>query len=94
MTRPSSQRASAIFSLVASAWKSTRIDPRLPPGLVDERVDLLERCSRRRSEEELAHDVDHRDRRRRRATGATARPRPGVADAKFAGRITRSERSR
>ena len=45
VTRPSSQRASATFSLVASAWKSTTIDRRLRPRLLDELVDDLERAA-------------------------------------------------
>ena len=62
VTRPSSQRATATFSLVASAWKSTIDDLRLLPRLLDERVDDLERPARD-VEEERAHQVDDRDRR-------------------------------
>jgi hypothetical protein len=58
VTRPSSQRESATFSLVASAWTSTTDHRRLRPRLLDELVDHLEHRDRRR-EEERAHDVDH-----------------------------------
>ena len=44
VTRPSSTRATATFSLVASAWKSTTHDLRLLARLLDERVDHLERA--------------------------------------------------
>ena len=43
VTRPSSQCAIAIFSLVASAWKSTTTTGAARPRLVDELVDDLPR---------------------------------------------------
>ena len=60
VTRPSSQRASATFSLVASAWTSTittGVDSR---GLVDEAVDELPHAPRG-LQRERAHHVDDAD---------------------------------
>ena len=90
VTRPSSQCASATFSLVASAWTSTTIDLALLARLLDELVDELEHRDRRLQEERAEH-VDHGDGRPVAAAGAPSGPRPGAAAEKFAGRITRSE---
>ena len=54
VTRPSSSRARAIFSLVASAWKSTTITFACERASLDEVVDELERADRR-LHEEAAH---------------------------------------
>ena len=62
VTRPSSQAASATFSLVASAWTSTSDDRRRGARLVDELVDDLPHALRG-IEEERAEHVDDGDAR-------------------------------
>ncbi len=91
-TLPSSRRASAIFSLVASAWKSTttigvsRRSSSTSCSATENGCDL-------RVHEQPAHEVEHRDRACRRARGDDAAPRPGApGPPKFAGRSTRSLR--
>jgi hypothetical protein len=91
VTRPSSQRASATFSLVASAWKST-ITTGAARALLDSVVDDLERPEGRRGRASpcrftTATGVPS-------VAGATASARPGEPSATFAGRITRSEAAR
>ena len=79
VTRPSSQRASAAFSLVASAWTSTSTTRRLAPRLLHELVDHLEHRGRR-VEEEGAEHVDHAEPtavRRRHHGDSAARSRTG-----------------
>ena len=77
VTRPSSQRAIAIFSLVASACRSTTHHLRLRgEAFVDECVDVLERMPRARHVE-VTHHVEHGDRRPVRCAGATVSGRPG-----------------
>ena len=88
MTRPSSQRASAIFSLVASAWKSTITTARLRARLLDELVDDLERALRSRGRASPSRLITATGVPSR--AGATASARPGARRERFAGRMTRS----
>ena len=92
VTLPSSQRETATFSLVASAWKSTI---------------TIFACFRASSTSESTTSNGPRGTSRNSqpirlttatgvpsAAGATASARPGEPDATFAGRITRSDCSR
>ena len=89
VTFPSSQCASATFSLVASAWTSTTITCACPRA--------CSTSSSTRSNIETAGDMKSEPSRLITATGVpsaasrTARPRPGVRAEKLAGRITCSD---
>jgi len=92
VTRPSSQRASAIFSLVASAWTSTRTSRVSAVAAVTSSsiTSNIAVAGCRNSEPRTLITA----RRAPFEVGTTTRPRPGDERETFAGRATRSEPAR
>jgi len=92
VTRPSSQRASAAFSLVASAWTSTRTTgvSRLAASTSSSMTSNIDvaGCKKREPRTLIT------PRRPPSVVGTTVRPRPGVLRVMLAGRTTRSEDGR
>ena len=88
VTRPSSQRASATFSLVASAWKSTTTTGARPRASSTS-SSTTSQGETGVSRKSMPSRLSTATRTPLRAS-ATARPRPGVSEPALAGRITRS----
>ena len=88
VTRPSSQRESATFSLVASAWKST-----ITTG-ASARASSTRPSTISQGETGVSSEIEPSRLSTATATPLRAsklvRPRPGVSAPWFAGRITRS----